>query len=75
MLSGTKSGSACLLLGLERLEQAVVLDGVVDGGGGEQGVERAAAGGGVVLGEDGLDDGLLGERSRPAWAAFLPSGL
>ena len=31
-------------------------------GGGEQGVELASAGGGVVLGEDGLDDGLLGER-------------
>ena len=57
------------------LEQRVVLDGVVDGGGGEQGVERASAGGGVVLGEDGVDDGALGERSRPAWAAFLPSGL
>jgi hypothetical protein len=37
----------------------VVFDGVVDGGGGEQGVEAAVAGGGVVLVEDGLDDGLL----------------
>jgi hypothetical protein len=39
----------------------VVFDGVVDGRGGEQGVEAAPAGGGVVLGEDGLDDGALGE--------------
>ena len=40
MFSGTKSGSASLLLGLQRLEEVVVFDGVVDGGGGEQGVER-----------------------------------
>ena len=45
-----------------RLEQLVVFDGVVDGGGGEKGIEPAPAGGGVVLGEDGFDDGLLGER-------------
>ena len=31
-------------------------------GGGEEGVEPAPAGGGVVLGEDGIDDGALGER-------------
>jgi hypothetical protein len=37
----------------------VVFDGVIDGRGGEDGVEAAAAGGGIVLGEDGLDDGLL----------------
>ena len=55
-------GIGGLRLGLERLEELVVLDGVVDRRGGEERVEPAAAGGGVVLGEDGLDDGLLGER-------------
>ena len=40
----------------------MVFDGVVDGGGGEDGVELAPARGGIVLGEDGVDDGLLGER-------------
>ena len=69
MFSGWKSGSAALLLGLNRLEQAEVFDGVVDGGGGEDGIEPAAAGGGVVLGEDGLDDGLLGERL--AWLGHV----
>jgi hypothetical protein len=58
MFSGT-NGIGGLPLGLG-LEQVVVLDGVVDGGGGEDGVERRA-GGGVVLGQDGLDDGPLGE--------------
>ena len=48
----------CLQLG----EQAVVFDGVIDGRGGEQGIEPALAGGGVMLGEDGLDNGLLRER-------------
>jgi len=39
----------------------VVFDGVVDGGGGEEGVEATSAGGGVVFLEDGLDDGAFGE--------------
>ena len=39
----------------------MVLDGVVDRGGGEERVEAALASGIVVLGEDGLDDGALGE--------------
>jgi hypothetical protein len=44
----------------------VKFDGVIDGRGGEQGIEPAAAGGGVVLGENGLDNGLLRERfARP----------
>ena len=38
----------------------MVVDGVVDGGGGQDGVELALIGGGVVLGQNGLDDGLLG---------------
>jgi hypothetical protein len=45
----------------------VVFDGVVDGGGGKQGVEAAAARGGVVRGTDGLDNGAFGnawERDR-----------
>ena len=54
----------------------MVFDGVIDGRGGEEGIEAAPAGGGVVLGEDGLDDGVLGEAS-PGFGGFLPlpSGL
>ena len=72
MFSGWKSGSAACFSACIGLEQGVVFDGVVDGGGGEQGIEAASAGGGIVLGEDGLDDGLLGERPRRAWAASCP---
>ena len=43
------------------LKQGVVLDGVVDAGGGQQGVELALVGGGVVLGQDGLDHLSLGK--------------
>ena len=67
-------GIGGLLLGLHRLEQVVVFDGVVDGRGGEKGVEPAAAGGGVVLGEDRLDDGLLGQRlARLGRRSCLPA--
>ena len=54
-------GIVVLLFGLRGLEDLEVFDGVVDGGGGEEGVEPAPAGGGVVLGEDGVGDGALGE--------------
>ncbi len=40
----------------------MVFDGVIDGRGGEQGVEAASAGGGIVLGEDGFDDGFFCQR-------------
>jgi hypothetical protein len=59
---------------LHGLEQRVVFDGVIDGRGGEDGIEAASAGGGIVLGEDGLDDGALREAS-PGFGGFLPSGL
>jgi len=39
-----------LPLGLDGLEEAVILDGVVNRGGGEESVEAAGVGGGVVLG-------------------------
>ena len=39
----------------------MVFDGVIDGGGGEQGIELAPGGGGIVLGKDGLDDGAFGD--------------
>jgi len=54
-------GVGGLFLGLEGRKKGVVFDGVIDGGGGEQGIEAASAGGGIVLGEDGLDDGAFGE--------------
>ena len=40
-------------------EKLEIFDGVVDGGGGEQGIEPALAGGSVVLGQNGLDDLFL----------------
>ena len=43
------------------LEDLVVLDRVVDRGGGQQRVETSASGRGIVLVEDGLSDRLLGE--------------
>ena len=62
MLSGTNSGSACCFSSCAVVEELVVLDGVVDRCGGEDRVEAAVAGGGVVLGENRVDDGALGER-------------
>jgi len=44
---------------LNRLEQVEIFNGVVDGSGGQQGVELAPAGGGVVLAQNGFDNGLL----------------
>jgi len=66
-----KVGFGGLFLGLDGGKEAVVFDGVIDGGRGEQGIELALAGGGIVLGEDGLDDGAFGERSPPP--VSLPS--
>lgn len=61
------SGSAVL----NRVEARSVLDGVVDGGGGQQGVEAATAGRGVVLvevlavhDEDALVNALVGLEER-----------
>jgi len=46
----------------------MIFDGVADGGSGEQGIEPPPSGGGVVLGEDGLNNGLLRERfARLGW--------
>jgi hypothetical protein len=68
-------GGVGRLPGLLQLgKQAVVFDGVVDAGGGQHGVEAAVGGGGVVLGQDGFDDGFLA-RASPGLGGFLPSGL
>ena len=40
----------------------MVLDGVIDRCGGKERVEAPLAGGGVVLGDDGVDDSALGKR-------------
>jgi len=45
---------------LHGLEQVVVFDGVVNAGGGQDGVEFAVGGGGVVLGQNGPDHLALG---------------
>jgi hypothetical protein len=50
-----------LLFGLHGFEKGVIFDGVVDAGDGQYGVELAPGCGGVVLGENGFDDGALGE--------------
>ena len=52
-------------LGLKLLEDLVVLDRVVDRGGGQQRVEASVSGRGIVLVEDGLSDRLLGVRVGP----------
>jgi hypothetical protein len=74
-------GVGGLFLSLHGLEQRVVFDGVVDGRGGEEGIEAASAGGGIVLGQNRLDDGSswrrrfspgLGTPSQLA-DSFLPS--
>ena len=49
-------------LDLRQLEAFDIVDGIVDAGGGQHSVELAPVGGGVVLGEDGLDDLLFGQR-------------
>ena len=72
MFSGLKSGSAACFSACIVLNRRVVFDGVIDGRGGEDGIEAASAGGGIVLGEDGLDDGLLGEWPRRASVGFCP---
>ena len=51
-----------MALGLKLLEDLVVLDRVVDRGGGQQRVEASVSGRGIVLVEDGLGDRLLRER-------------
>ena len=43
-------------------KKVVVLNGVVDAGGGQHGVETARGGGGVVFGQDGLNHRALGQR-------------
>ena len=50
-----------LLFRLQLREQAAVFDGVVDGRGGEDGIEASMGGGSIVLGENSLDDGALGD--------------
>lgn len=51
-----------LLFDLGLFNELVVFDRVVDRRGGENSVELAPAGRGVVFGEDRIDDGALGKR-------------
>ena len=59
---------------LQCAEQGVVLNGIVDAGGGQDRIEAAPGGGGVVLGEDGVDHGLLGQGFT-GLGRFLALGL
>ena len=59
-----EAGRRTLAFRLHLLEQRVVGDGIVDGGGGQQSVEAALVGGGVVLVEDGIHHGALAEVAR-----------
>ena len=63
-----------LLLVLNLFKQPVILDGVVDRRRGEDGVELACAGGGIVFGKDGFDDGTLGDL-LPLLGWILAVGL
>ena len=74
-LEGDELGVGGLALGLKLLEDLVVLDGVVDRGGGQQRVEASASARGIVLVEDGLGNRLLGERSDPGLRAGASLGL
>ena len=60
-LRGTNSGWPGLALGLNLLEDLVILDGVVDRGSGQQCVEAPASGRGIVLFENGLRNRLFRE--------------
>ena len=60
-LEGDELGGVGLALCLKLLEDLVVLDRVVDRGGGQQRVEASVSGRGIVLVEDGLSDRLLGK--------------
>ena len=60
-LEGDELGVVGLALGLKLLEDLVILDRVVDRGGGQQRVEPSVFGRGIVLVEDGLSDRLFGE--------------
>ena len=67
-----------LFLGLHNLEQRVVLNGVIDGRGGEDGIETADGRGGIVLGKDGPNHGALGNSLaglRRGWLIFWALGL
>ncbi len=69
-------GVFLLPAGLDLPKELVVLDGVVDAGGGQQRIEPAVIRRGVVLFQDGLDHLLLGERFAGlygrAWVCSSP---
>jgi len=60
-----------LALGLHLLEQAVVADGVVDGGRGQHRVEAAVVGCGIVLGQNRVHHGPLGQHLAGFRAVLL----
>ncbi len=59
-----------LFLGLKGLEKGVVFDGVIDGGGGKQCIEPTPASGGIVLGQNGVNNGAFGEALAGLGSAF-----
>ena len=60
-LEGVECRIGSLFLLLNFSEELVEGDGVIDGSGGEHGIEFPLGGALIVLIEDGLDDGALGE--------------
>ncbi len=62
MFSGLNVPILCLPVRLNRLEQLVVGNGIVDGGRGKKGVELAPVCGGMVFLKDGFDDGFFCQR-------------
>jgi len=51
-----------LFFWLRGLEQCVIFNRVIDRGRGQQGIELAPVGGGIVLGQNRLNNGFLGQR-------------
>ena len=52
----------------------MIVNGVVDRGCRQNGIELASGGGGIMLGQNGFDDGFLGQRF-PRLGLVLALGL
>lgn len=74
-IQGAEVGIGSLIPGLHGLEEIEVGDGVVDRGGGENGVELTAGGNLVVASQDGVDDGLFCDGLTGLGRGFIVADL